>query len=75
MLEPIKRFLKQFFNSFKQDCLNDIYWYGVFIFAAFFAGIVASNINDLKIAGKIILGVLIIIFVIAFRFKDKGLKK
>lgn len=41
----------------------------------FFAGIVASNINDLKIAGKIILGVLIIIFVITFRFKDKGLKK
>lgn len=72
MLGPIKRFLKQFFDSFIQDCLNDIYWYGVFISSAFFAGVVASNIDDLKIAGEIILGIFIIVFVIAFRFKDKG---
>lgn len=72
MLGPSKKFLKQFFNSFIEDCLNDIYWYSVFISAAFFAGIVASKIDDSKVAGEIILGILIIIFVIAFRFKDKG---
>ena len=72
MLKPIKKFFKQFFNSFLQDCWNDIYWYGVFIFSAFLAGVVASNIDDLKVAGEIILGILIVIFVIAFRLKDKG---
>lgn len=72
MLEPIKKFLKQFFSSFIQDCWNDIYWYAVFISAAFFAGIITSNIDDSKVAWEISLGILIIVFVIAYRFKDKG---
>lgn len=72
MLKPIMDFLKQFFNSFIQDCFNDIYWYGTFIFSAFLSGMAAANIDDIKIARNIILGIFIIVFVIAFRFKDKG---
>lgn len=72
MLEPIKKFLKQFFNSFIEDCFNDIYWYGVFILTAFCSGVVLANIDDVKIAYYLILGIFIIVFVIAFRFKDKG---
>ncbi|AWV76816.1 Uncharacterised protein [Enterobacter hormaechei] len=72
MLKPIMKFLKKFFNSVIQDCFNDIYWYGVFIFSAFLSGIVAANIDDIKIAHNIILGIFIIVFVIAFRFRDKG---
>ena len=72
MLKPIIKFLKKFFNSVIQDCFNDIYWYGVFIFSAFLSGIVAANIDDIKIAHNIILGIFIIVFVIAFRFRDKG---
>lgn len=72
MLKPIMKFLKKFFNSVIQDCFNDIYWYGVFIFFAFLSGIVAANIDDIKIAHNIILGIFIIVFVIAFRFRDKG---
>lgn len=55
-----------------QDCFNDIYWYGTFIFSAFLSGMVAANIDDVKIARNIILGIFIIVFVIVFRFKDKG---
>lgn len=72
MLKPILDFLKQFFNSFIQDCIDDIYWCGVFIFTALLCGVVAANIDDINITGKLILGIFIIIFVIAFRFKDKG---
>jgi len=72
MLKPILDFLKQFFNSFIQDCIDDIYWYGVFIFTALLCGVVAANIDDINITGELILGIFIIIFVIAFRFKDKG---
>ncbi|KVK18561.1 hypothetical protein AWS17_01965 [Enterobacter hormaechei subsp. steigerwaltii] len=72
MLKPIMKFLKKFFNSVIQDCFNDIYWYGAFIFSAFLSGIVAANIDDIKIAHNIILGIFIIVFVIAFRFRDKG---
>ena len=72
MLKPIMNFLKQFFNSFMQDCFNDIYWYGTFIFSAFLSGMVAANIDDIKTVRNLILGIFITIFVIAFRFKDKG---
>ncbi|EMJ7954914.1 MULTISPECIES: hypothetical protein [Enterobacter] len=72
MLKPIVIFLKQFLNDFIQDCLNDIYWYSVFIFAAFLSGMVAANIDDIKTVRNLILGIFITIFVIAFRFKDKG---
>lgn len=72
MLKPIMNFLKQFFNSFIRDCFNDIYWYSTFIFSAFLSGMVTANVDDIKIARNIILGIFIIVFVIAFRFKDKG---
>lgn len=72
MLKPIIKYLKQFFDSFIQDCFNDIYWYSVFIFSAFISGIAAANIDDIKITHNIILGIFITVFVIAFRFKDKG---
>lgn len=72
MLKPIMKFLKKFFASVIQDCFNDIYWYGVFIFSAFLSGIVAANIDDIKIAHNIILGIFITVVVIAFRFRDKG---
>ena len=72
MLKPIMKFLKKFFNSVIQDCFNDIYWYGVFVFSAFLSGIVEAYIDDIQIAHTIILGLFIIVFVIAFRFRDKG---
>ncbi|MEL4868544.1 hypothetical protein AAEU41_06785 [Pantoea agglomerans] len=72
MLKSIMNFLKQFFNSFIRDYFNDIYWYGTFIFSAFLSGMVTANIDDIKISRNIILGIFIIVFVIAFRFKDKG---
>lgn len=72
MLKSFMKFLKPFFDSFIQDCFNDLYWYGVFIFSAFLSGIVAANIDDIKIAHNIILGIFITVFAIAFRFKDKG---
>ena len=72
MLEQMRKFLKQFVDNFIKDLLNDIYTYGVFITAALLAGIATSNIDDLNIAWKISVGIIIMIIGIAFRIKDKG---
>lgn len=75
MWESIKEFLMQFLKSFLKDIMDDFFWYGTGIFAVILGAIAVSFIKDDEIALRIIgiIGIIVlVVYFIAFRYKNKG---
>ncbi|KAA5947563.1 hypothetical protein F1543_02450 [Enterobacter cloacae] len=72
MWESIKEFLMKFLKSFLQDIMDDFFWYGTGIVAVIPGAIIASFIEDEDIALLIFCIILLAVYFIAFRYKNKG---
>ncbi|MBV7556938.1 hypothetical protein [Enterobacter sp. ENT02] len=72
MWESIKEFLMQFLKSFLKDIMDDFFWYGTGIFAVILGAIAVSFIKDDEIALRIIGIIVLVVYFIAFRYKNKG---
>ncbi|MCP2121656.1 hypothetical protein [Enterobacter mori] len=72
MWESIKEFLMQFLKSFLKDIMDDFFWYGTGIFAVILGAIAVSFIEDDEIALRIIGIIVLVVYFIAFRYKNKG---
>ncbi|MEX1840799.1 hypothetical protein KMW40_10260 [Enterobacter cloacae] len=72
MLESIKEFLMQFLRSFLQDIMDDFFWYGTGIFAVILGAVAVSFIEDEEIALRIVGIIVLVVYFIAFRYKNKG---
>lgn len=72
MWKSIKEFLMQFLKSFLKDIMYDFFWYGTGIFAVILGAVVVSFIEDEEIALRIFGIILLVVYFIAFRYKNKG---
>ncbi|HEW9968299.1 TPA: hypothetical protein ACJIWP_000221 [Enterobacter cloacae] len=72
MWESIKEFLMQFLRSFLQDIMDDFFWYGTGIFAVILGAVAVSFIEDEEIALRIVGIIVLVVYFIAFRYKNKG---
>ncbi|EMJ0102387.1 TPA: hypothetical protein I3820_001563 [Enterobacter cloacae] len=71
MWESIKEFLLKFLKSFLQDIMDDFFWYGTGIVAVIPGAIIASFIEDEDIALFIFCIIVLAVYFIAFRYKNK----
>ncbi|HDC4271102.1 TPA: hypothetical protein O8L25_000111 [Enterobacter cloacae] len=71
MWESIKEFLMKFLKSFLQDIMDDLFWYGTGIVAVIPGAIIASFIEDEDIALLIFCIIVLAVYFIAFRYKNK----
>lgn len=71
MWESIKEFLMKFLKSFLQDIMDDFFWYGTGIIAVIPSAIIASFIEDEDIALLIFCIIVLAVYFIAFRYKNK----
>ncbi|MCU6221377.1 hypothetical protein KWI06_16655 [Enterobacter cloacae] len=71
MWESIKEFLMRFLKSFLQDIMNDFFWYGTGIVAVIPGAVIASCIEDEEIALLIFCIIVLAVYFIAFRYKNK----
>ncbi|HAS1030472.1 TPA: hypothetical protein JHK39_000224 [Enterobacter cloacae] len=71
MWESIKEFLMKFLKSFLQDIMDDFFWYGTGIVAVIPGAIIASFIEDEDIALFIFCIIVLAVYFIAFRYKNK----
>lgn len=71
MWESIKEFLMKFLKSFLQDIMDDFFWYGTGIIAVIPGAIIASFIEDEDIALLIFCIIVLAVYFIAFRYKNK----
>ena len=71
MWEYIKEFLMRFLKSFLQDIMNDFFWYGTGIVAVIPGAVIASFIEDEEIALLIFCIIVLAVYFIAFRYKNK----
>ncbi|KLG14393.1 hypothetical protein YA49_00505 [Enterobacter cloacae subsp. cloacae] len=71
MWESIKEFLMKFLKSFLQDIMDDFFWYGTGIVAVIPGAIIASFIEDEDIALLIFCIIVLAVYFIAFRYKNK----
>ncbi|AFM60432.1 hypothetical protein JW319_03180 [Enterobacter cloacae subsp. cloacae] len=71
MWESIKEFLMRFLKSFLQDIMNDFFWYGTGIVAVIPGAVIASFIEDEEIALLIFCIIVLAVYFIAFRYKNK----
>ncbi|HDC4525323.1 hypothetical protein KBQ23_13535 [Enterobacter cloacae] len=71
MWESIKEFLMKFLKSFLQDIMDDFFWYGTGIVAVIPGAIIASLIEDEDIALLIFCIIVLAVYFIAFRYKNK----
>ncbi|WP_223813259.1 hypothetical protein [Enterobacter cloacae] len=62
----------KFLKSFLQDIMDDFFWYGTGIVAVIPGAIIASFIEDEDIALLIFCIILLAVYFIAFRYKNKG---
>lgn len=72
MWKSIKEFLMQFLKSFLKDIMYDFFWYGPGIFVVILGAVVVSFIEDEEIALRIFGIILLVVYFIAFRYKNKG---
>lgn len=72
MWESIKEFLMKFLKSFLQDIMDDFFWYGTGIVAVIPGAVIASFIEDEEIALLIFCIIVLAVYFIAFRYKNKG---
>lgn len=71
MWESIKEFLMKFLKSFLQDIMDDFFWYGTGIVAIIPGAVIASLIEDVEIALLIFCIIVLAVYFIAFRYKNK----
>ncbi|CZX12475.1 hypothetical protein JW313_04535 [Enterobacter cloacae subsp. cloacae] len=71
MWESIKEFLMKFLKSFLQDIMDDFFWYGTGIVAVIPGAVIASFIEDEEIALFIFCIIILAVYFIAFRYKNK----
>ncbi|PCM83698.1 hypothetical protein [Enterobacter cloacae] len=71
MWESIKEFLMRFLKGFLQDIMNDFFWYGTGIVAVIPGAVIASFIEDEEIALLIFCIIVLAVYFIAFRYKNK----
>lgn len=71
MWESIKEFLMKFLKSFLQDIMDDFFWYGTGIVAIIPGAVIASLIEDEEIALLIFCIIVLAVYFIAFRYKNK----
>ncbi len=71
MWESIKEFLMKFLKNFLQDIMNDFFWYGTGIVAVIPGAVVASFIEDEEITLLIFCIIVLAVYFIAFRYKNK----
>ncbi|HDC4681192.1 TPA: hypothetical protein O8U54_000072 [Enterobacter cloacae] len=71
MWESIKEFLMKFLKSFLQDIIDDFFWYGTGIVAVILGAVIASFIEDEEIALLIFCIIVLAVYFIAFRYKNK----
>ncbi|EMP7248299.1 hypothetical protein K9J15_00765 [Enterobacter cloacae] len=71
MWESIKEFLMKFLKSFLQDIMDDFFWYGTGIIAVIPGAVIASFIEDEEIALFIFCIIILAVYFIAFRYKNK----
>lgn len=71
MWESIKEFLMRFLKSFLQDIMNDFFWYGTGIVAVIPGAVIASFIEGEEIALLIFCIIVLAVYFIAFRYKNK----
>lgn len=71
MWESIKEFLMKFLKSFLQDIMDDFFWYGTGIVAVIPGAVIASFIEDEDIALFIFCIIILAVYFIAFRYKNK----
>lgn len=72
MWESIKEFLMQFLKSFLKDIMDDFFWYGTGIFAVILGAIAVNFIENDEIALRIVGIIVLVVYFIAFRYKNKG---
>ncbi|HHK9552999.1 hypothetical protein VB265_00190 [Enterobacter sichuanensis] len=72
MWESIKEFLMQFLKSFLKDIMDDFFWYGTGIFAVILGAVAVSFIEDEEIVLRVFGIILLVVYFIAFRYKNKG---
>ncbi|MCR1551461.1 hypothetical protein [Enterobacter cloacae] len=61
----------RFLKSFLQDIMNDFFWYGTGIVAVIPGAVIASFIEDEEIALLIFCIIVLAVYFIAFRYKNK----
>ncbi|UDF99126.1 hypothetical protein LH408_13610 [Enterobacter cloacae] len=61
----------KFLKSFLQDIMDDFFWYGTGIVAVIPGAIIASFIEDEDIALLIFCIIVLAVYFIAFRYKNK----
>ncbi|HHZ8844865.1 hypothetical protein [Enterobacter cloacae] len=61
----------KFLKNFLQDIMNDFFWYGTGIVAVIPGAVVASFIEDEEIALLIFCIIVLAVYFIAFRYKNK----
>lgn len=71
MWESIKEFLMKFLKSFLQDIMDDFFWYGTGIVAVIPGAVIASFIEDEDIALLVFCIIVLAVYFIAFRYKNK----
>ncbi|MFH7904974.1 hypothetical protein ACKU08_013435 [Enterobacter cloacae] len=71
MWQYIKEFLMQFLKSFWQDCIADIFWYGIGIIVILLGALTVSIIDDEKIALRVVGVIVLVVYTLAFRYKPK----
>ncbi|MEI9700246.1 hypothetical protein V5036_03895 [Enterobacter cloacae] len=61
----------KFLKSFLQDIMDDFFWYGTGIVAVIPGAVIASFIEDEDIALFIFCIIILAVYFIAFRYKNK----
>ncbi|EOI2256763.1 TPA: hypothetical protein ACVFFV_001499 [Enterobacter cloacae] len=61
----------KFLKSFLQDIMDDFFWYGTGIIAVIPGAVIASFIEDEEIALFIFCIIILAVYFIAFRYKNK----
>ncbi|WP_241013638.1 hypothetical protein [Enterobacter cloacae] len=61
----------KFLKSFLQDIIDDFFWYGTGIVAVILGAVIASFIEDEEIALLIFCIIVLAVYFIAFRYKNK----
>lgn len=72
MWGSINEFLMKFLKSFLKDIMDDFFWYGTVIFAVILGAVAVSFIEDDEIALRIVGIIVLVVYFIAFRYKNKG---
>jgi hypothetical protein len=72
MWGSINEFLMKFLKSFLKDIMDDFFWYGTGIFAVILGAVAVSFIEDDEIALRIVGIIVLVVYFIAFRYKNKG---